>query len=113
MQGLCAYILLHLCSCMRVSIHGVTEPLHGCMEKLCGSSVAISSNNRSVLTSNPSSQVMRNLGIISSFQVGQKLDMLQASDYVWQEGLEPEHSSELALYKFKYLKLDLRYVPKA
>ena len=52
---------------------------------------------------------MRNLGIVSSFQVGQKLDLLQASDYVWQQGLEPEHASELATYKYKYLKLDLRY----
>ena len=51
---------------------------------------------------------MRNLGIISSFQVGQKLHLLQDSDYVWQEGLEPEHASELALYKYKYLKLNLR-----
>ena len=40
--------------------------------------------------------------------MGQKLDRLRADDYVWQEGLEPEHASELALYKFKYLKLDLR-----
>ena len=55
-------------------------------------------------------QVMRNLGIISSFSVGQKCNLLQASDYMWQEGLEPEHSSELALYKFKYLKLNLRLV---
>lgn len=56
---------------------------------------------------------MRNLGIVSSFQVGQKLDLLQTSDYVWQQGLEPERASELATYKYKYLKLDLRYEPSS
>lgn len=55
-------------------------------------------------------KVMRNLGILGSFHIGQKLEHLGDNDYVWQEDLEPEHVSELKLYKYKYLKLGLRCV---
>ncbi|GAX74868.1 hypothetical protein CEUSTIGMA_g2314.t1 [Chlamydomonas eustigma] len=54
-------------------------------------------------------KICRNLGIISSYEVGQKLDLLGDHDYVWQDHMEPDHASELTFYKYKYLKLNLRW----
>lgn len=54
-------------------------------------------------------KVLRNLGIIASFQIGQKVDLLKGTDYVWDQNKEPEHVSEVALYQKKYLKLNLRW----
>lgn len=53
-------------------------------------------------------KIMRNLGIISGFQVIQRLEKCSKSDYVWPVGQEPEHHVELDLYPFLYLRLDLR-----
>lgn len=54
-------------------------------------------------------KVLRNLGILTSYQIGQRLDRLGENDYMWQTDLEPEHVSELKLYSYKFLRLNLRW----
>ena len=54
-------------------------------------------------------KVLRNLGIISSFQIGQKTNHLSSEEYIWQPEDEPAHAAELKVYKQKFLRLDLRW----
>mmetsp|Transcript_5354 Transcript_5354/g.14408 ORF Transcript_5354/g.14408 Transcript_5354/m.14408 type:complete len:429 (+) Transcript_5354:173-1459(+) len=54
-------------------------------------------------------KVMRNLGIISNFEIIQRISKCRAGDYIWPAGQEPEHHLDLALYPYLYLRLDLRW----
>ncbi|KAL6755464.1 hypothetical protein V8C86DRAFT_2677328 [Haematococcus lacustris] len=54
-------------------------------------------------------KLLRNLGILRSFEVVQRLTDCRAKDYVWPAGQEPAHYSELALYPYAYLKLGIRW----
>jgi hypothetical protein len=54
-------------------------------------------------------KVLRNLGIISSFSIGQKTNLLSKEDFVWQQQVEPSHAFELKTYKYKFLRLELRW----
>ena len=53
-------------------------------------------------------KVMRNLGIISGFEVIQRLEKCSKSAFVWPAGKEPEHHTQLAQFPYLYLRLDLR-----
>jgi hypothetical protein len=53
-------------------------------------------------------KVLRNLGILAGFEVVQRLDRCTPDSYVWPVGQEPEDFTDLALYPYMYLKLNLR-----
>ena len=54
-------------------------------------------------------KMMRNLGIISSFEIFQRVEQCRDEDFLWPKDLEPGSLTELALYKHRYLKLNLRW----
>ena len=53
-------------------------------------------------------KVMTSLGIIHSFEVGQRLDQVGDHAYLWPKGEIPESVADLQLYPKTFLKLNLR-----
>lgn len=51
---------------------------------------------------------MRNLGIISGFEVIQRVEKCKDTDFIWPQGTEPEHHLDLALFPYLWLRLDIR-----
>ena len=54
-------------------------------------------------------KTMRNLGIISGFEVIQRVEKCKDSDFIWPQGAEPEHHLDLALFPYLWLRLDIRW----
>lgn len=52
--------------------------------------------------------MMRNLGIVASYEIVQDVSKIADYEYAWPIDQEPESHEDLKLYKGKYIKLNLR-----